>query len=250
MPEGGDALPQLLAVASTSATQFIFQFGGIYRERRQLAELSQTWAASAAPRRIAITVSVNASTLLAGTYSGEIVFEQYSQQDMALTVPVTSDRRRAGSTAFFDSLPGQMSFPDDDRRAAPAAQAIQIRNAGTGALHWTLSTNTADGGKWLTRLRPERHGAFHGERVDHARALPSGGLAAGTFNGQIVLQTTGDEVTIPSASPWGPVFSRRVNAINFTMPQGGGNPLPQILAVSSTGAELYLQFGGVYRRRR
>lgn len=234
MPEGGGALPQLLAEASTGSN-FTFSSAVYTADGGNWLSISNL-GGECCNTPFAMTVTVSASTLVAGTYSGEIVFKQYPQQDLTLTVPVTLIVVTPGSTAFFDSLPGQMSFSLVTNGPAPAAQAIQIRNAGTGALHWTLSTNTADGGNWLTASALSGTAPSTVSVSITPSALPSSGLAAGTFNGQIVLQTTGDEVTIPVSVTVGPSVFAQINAINFTMPQGGGNPLPQILDVSSTGA--------------
>jgi hypothetical protein len=234
MPEGGgNPLPQVLAVASTG-TSFTFSSAVYTANGGSWLTISNLGGECCnAPENI--TVSVNASTLTPGTYSGEIVFEQYPQQDMGLTVPVTLIVAASGTAAFFDSLPGQMSFSLTPNAGAPAAQAIQIRNAGTGVLNWTLSTSTGDGGNWLSASALSGTAPSTVSVTINPSALPSGGLAAGTFNGQIVLQTTGDKVTIPVSVTVGANVFAQVNAINFTMPQGGANPLPQILAISSTG---------------
>jgi hypothetical protein len=233
MPEGGGALPQVLAVANTG-TNFTFSSAVYTANGGNWLSISNL-GGECCNTPEAITVSVNASALPPGIYSGEIVFEQYFQQTMALAVPVTLTIVAPGSSAFFDSLPGQVSFSLTTNGIAPAAQAIQIRNAGTGTLHWTLSTSTADGGNWLTASALSGTAPSTVSVSINPSALPSSGLAAGTFNGQLVLQTTGDEVTIPVSVVVGPNVFAQVNAINFTMPQGGENPLPQILAVASTG---------------
>jgi len=237
MPEGGSALPQVLAVASTG-TNFVFS-SAVYTAvdispNTPWLTLSNLGSECCATPEV-LTVGVNASTLVAGVYTGEVVLKQYSQQTMGLTVPVTLIVTAPGAGAFFDSLPGQMSFSLVTGAGAPGAQNIQIRNAGTGTLNWTLSTNTADGGKWLSA---SAHSGTAPSTVSvsiNPSALPSGGLASGTFNGQVVLQTTGDEVTIPVSVTVGANVFAQVSAINFTMVQGGANPLPQILNVASTG---------------
>jgi Viral BACON domain len=232
MPEGGGTLPQVLPIASTG-TNFSFS-STVYTANggNWLSVSSPGNGCCATPEQE--TVSVNAATLPAGIYSGEIVFTQYFQQTMALTVPVTLIVAASGSGPFFDSLPGQISFSMTSGET-PAAQAIQIRNAGTGSLHWTLSKSTADGGNWLSASALSGTAPSTVNISINPSALPSNGLAAGTFNGQVVLQTAGDEVTIPVSVTVGPNVFTQLNAINFTMPQGGANPLPQILAVSSTG---------------
>jgi len=251
IPEGGEALPQVLAIASLG-TSFTFS-SFVYTAN------GGNWLSISNPggeccnTPFGMTVSVNAATLTPGVYSGEVVFKQYSQQDMGMTVPVTLTVEASGAAAFFDSLPGQMSFTLTQNAVAPAPQAIQIRNAGAGTLHWTLSTSTADGGKWLIPSATSGTAPATVGMSIKPSLLPSNGLAAGTFNGQIVLQsTTGDEVTIPVSVTVGPNVFAQVNAINFTMPQGGGNPLPQILALSSTGSNftfsstVYTATGGAW----
>ena len=250
IPAGGDALPQVLAVASTGS---IFTFSSAVYTANGGNWLSiSNLGGECCNTPEAITVSIDASTLPAGIYSGEVVFTQYSQQTMGLTVPVTLTVEASGSAAFFDSLPGQMTFSLVTNGAAPAPQAIQIRNAGTGTLHWTLSASTADGGSWLIPSALSGNAPSTVSVSIDPSLLPSNGLAAGTFNGQIVLQTTGDQVTIPVSVTVGANVFAQVNAINFTMPQGGANPLPQILAVSSTGTNftfssaVYTATGGAW----
>jgi len=245
VPEGGNALPQVLAVASTGATQYVFS-SAVYTANGGNWLTISNLGGECCTTPDSITVSVNASTLLPGTYSGEIVFEQYFQQDMALTVPVTLTVFATGSAAFFDALPGQMTFSMTPGAAAPAAQAIQIRNAGTGTLNWTLSASTADGGKWLSASAASGTAPSTVSVSINPADLPSGGLAAGTYNGQITLQTTGDQATIPVSVTVGSSVFAQVNAINFTMVQGGANPLPQILAISSTGSSNYTFSSAVY----
>jgi hypothetical protein len=234
VPEGGNALPQVLAVASTGAN-FNFSSAVYTASGGNWLTLSNLGNGCCTTTET-LTVGVDASTLTAGIYTGEIVLQQYFQQTMALTVPVTLTVIASGSAPFFDSLPGQISFSLATGAGAPAAQNLQIRNAGTGTLHWTGSTTTGDGGKWLTMSALSGTAPFTLQVSINPAALPSGGSAAGTFNGQVVLQTTGDQVTIPVSVTVGANVFAQVNAINFTMFQGAPNPLPQILDLSSTGA--------------
>ena len=65
--------------------------------------------------------------------------------------------------------------------------------------------------------------------------LPGGGNLAGTFNGEIVFTAGTDVATIPVSVMVGPNVFNQLNAISFTMPEGGANPLPQVLPVVGTG---------------
>jgi hypothetical protein len=72
-----------------------------------------------------------------GPYIGEVVVTQYSQNNLWMTVPVVLQVEAPG-TAYFDSVPGALSFFRTTTET-PAAQSIPIRNAGTGTLNWTAS---------------------------------------------------------------------------------------------------------------
>src|SRR5260370_36577583 len=202
----------------------------------------------------AITVSVNAATVPAGTYMGDITFIEYSQQTMELTVPVTLTVEAPQST-FFDTLPGQMSFFLQAGGTAPS-QTLQIRNAGTGTLSWAVQGSTADGGAWLT-VSPGSGKAPSTVTVSVVtKNLPGQGLSSGTFNGQLVFTAANDVVTIPIGVVVGPNVFRQLNAISFVMSEGGANPLPQILPVVSAGTNfffssaVYTAMGRTSRRER
>lgn len=250
MPEGGGTLPQVLNIATTG-TAFTFS-SAVYTANGGNWLTISNLGGECCSTPESITVSVNASTLTAGTYAGEIVFTQYFQQTMALVVPVTLTVEAPGSTPYFDTLPGAMTFSLATGAGAPAAQAIQIRNAGGGTLHWTLSKSTADGGNWLSASAASGTAPATVNVSINPAALPSNGTVPGTFNGQIVLQTAGDQVTIPVSVTVGANVFAQVNAINFTMVQGGANPLPQMLAISSTGTNfsfssaVYTASGGAW----
>ena len=234
MPVGGaNPLPQVVTMASTGSANFDFYSLSVATATGgSWLKISPSSGVFSTPG--AFTVSVSASTLAAGIYTGEIVFSEYSTNTMAITVPVTLTVA-ASTSAYFDNLPGQLSYflkPG----GSPPAQPLQIRNAGTGTLKWTGSQTTADGGKWLS-LSPASGTAPTAVSVSIAPAnLPGGGLVAGTFCGQLVFVTTGDTATVPVCVVVGPNVFNQVNPLSFTMPFGGANPLPQVLSITSTGA--------------
>jgi hypothetical protein len=83
-------------------------------------------------------------------------------------------------------MPGQMSFSLKPGGTAPS-QSVQVRNAGTGTLSYTVKGNTADGGNWLT-VSPASGKAPSAVTVTVVTAnLPGQGLTAGTFDGQLVF---------------------------------------------------------------
>ena len=233
MPVGGaNPLPQILAVASTG-TNFTFS-SAVYTSTGGNWLSISNLGGECCTTPEAVTVSViNASTLPAGTYSGEIVFTQYFQRDLIMTVPVTLTIS-ASTTPFFDNLPGQMTFLLKAGGTAPS-QTVQVRNGGTGTLNFTAKGTTADGGKWLT-VSPASGKATATVTVSVVPAnLPGGGSLAGTFDGEVVFTAGTDVATIPISVMVGPNIFNQLNGISFTMTQGGANPLPQVLPVVSNG---------------
>jgi len=231
---GANPLPQVVTVASTGAD---FGFYATVANSTGGSWLTITPSSfgccTVTPQ--AITVTVNpAVTLAAGTYSAEVVVKS-DVGNQGLTIPVTLTIEPATAT-YFDTLPGQMTFSMVTKGTGPPPQALEIRNAGTGTLAWTATTSTADGGGWLT-ISPASGTAPAAPSVSVAAAkLPGGGMTAGTFTGQVILQTTGNRVTIPVTMVVGDSVFRQVNPLDFTKVYGGPNPLPQVFTASSTGA--------------
>jgi len=106
----------------------------------------------------------------------------------------------------------------------PPSQPVQIRNAGTGSLNWTLTTSTSDGGSWLN-VSSGNEVAPSSVMVSLVKAnLPGAGVTAGTFIGQLVFQATGSKVTIPVSVVVGNGVFSQVNGISFTKLFSGANP--------------------------
>src|SRR6202041_3378805 len=139
-------LPQVLPVVSTG-TAFTFSSAVYTGTGGNWLSISNLGGECCATPE-AITVSVNASTLPAGTYTGEITFVQYFQRTMLMTVPVTLTVVPCGS--LFDNIQGQMSFSFVPSSNNPPSQTVQIRAAGSGTLSWSLASITSDSGNWLT----------------------------------------------------------------------------------------------------
>ena len=125
-------------------------------------------------------------TLAAGTYNGQIVLTAQSGS-ASLTIPVTLTIVAAGG-AYLDNTPGQMSFALTTGGATPPAQNIDVRNGGPGTLNFTISGTTSDGGGWLGISAPSGAAPASVSIALSPQKLPGGGLIAGTFLGQLVIQ--------------------------------------------------------------
>jgi hypothetical protein len=180
---------------------------------------------------LAEVVSVIPGTIASGTYTAQIVITEYSNPQRVMVVPVTLAVFPSGS--FFADLPGQLSFSVKTNGSAATPQPIYVGNAGSGTLNWTLTSNTADGGNWLTPTPVSGTAPSTVSIGIDVTQLPGGGALAGEFVGQLVFKTTGDTTTVPVTVTVGPATFTQLNPISFTMPFGGANPLTQTMNVAT-----------------
>ena len=231
--EGANPLPQTITFSSTGAS-FNISLATVAGTGGNWLTLDRASGCCYATPS-AVTVSANpAVTLAAGTYSAQIVAVSQSGGD-SVTVPVTLTVLPATS-AFFDALPGQLSFSMATSGQAPPAQTLQIRNAGSGTLSWSASTDTADGGAWLTLSAASGTAPSYLSVGVTPAKLPGQGLVAGTFSGEVVLESSSGRVTIPVTITVGAAVFRQMNPLNFTMGYEGAIPLPQVISPASTDA--------------
>src|SRR3984885_2809715 len=209
---GIDPLPQILTVASTGAN---FNFSAPATTSPGGNWLSISPAGSdccTTPAAITVTVAA-APALAAGTYTGQISLASYPTATVTMNIAVTLTVASGG--AFFDNVPGQLSFSLKTGGAAPPYQPVQIRNKGTGSLSWTVAKSTADGGNWLG-VTPTSGVAPSNLAVAIVPGnLPGGGLTAGTFVGELVFTAAGSSVTIPVSVAVGASVFSQVNPISF-----------------------------------
>jgi len=171
-------------------------------------------------------VVTTAATMAVATYTGQIVLTA-RDGTQALTVPVTLTVADPPAGPFFDNIPGQMSFSLVAGSGNPASRSIQLRNAGSGTLNWTVSGSTADGGAWLT-VAPSNGGTPANVTVGVlASALPGQGLVPGVFTGELVFDTTGSSVTVPVSVHVEPAVFIQRPTLTFATATAGTNPAPK-----------------------
>ena len=227
---GGNPLPQLVTLASAGTTALRYAASAVTSQGGNWLQVAPTGCCANTPNVEQVIVA-NAGTLPIGIYSGQATFNTGT---WAVNVPVTLSVE-APSSAFFNNVPGGLTFSMKTGGTAPPGQVIPINNGGSGTLNWTLTTSTADGGSWLTAS------ATSGTAPDEVTIgitpsqLPNAGSIAGTFDGQVLFHTPGNDVTVPISVTVDANAFVQLNPISFTMPFGGGSPLPQLLTVASTG---------------
>jgi hypothetical protein len=235
---GANPLPQTLNIASTGANFAFFatSSSGAGGNWLSVAIGSACTGSEGCNTPRTITATVNAPpTLPGGSYTGQIVVMS-SNGSMTMTIPV-SLTVSPPDVPFFDNLPGQMSFSFKTAGPAPPAQTLQIRNAGSGTLIWSLTAVTSDGGNWLSASALTGTAPSSVTITLLKANLPGAGLMAGTFNGHLLFQRPGGgSITVPVSATVGSDVFQQLNAISFTKAAGDANPLPQILTIASTGA--------------
>jgi hypothetical protein len=239
---GADPLPQTLTIASTGARFSYSVTAATATGGAWLSVSTITGCAFCATPSAIQAIITTSPDLPVGSYTGQIVLAAQTGF-MTITVPVTLTVAATGST-YLDDIAGQTSFSMvTNSPYSPASQDIQIRNGGTGTLDWTLAQSTADGGTWLLVSAPSGAAPSYLTVGVNVANLPNGGLAAGTFIGQVVVQTAGSAVTVPVSVVVGANVLVQVNPISFTKVFAGADPLPQTLTIASTGRSLNYSVG-------
>jgi hypothetical protein len=129
---GANPLPQTVTVTSSGAS-FTYSVAASTATGGDWLSVSPSGSGCCTtPGSITVHVYASAS-LPAGTYTAQIVFTQHQGQGIVMTVPVTLTVGNHAAEAFFDNMPGQVSFSMAPKAIGPPTQAVQVRNAGAGA---------------------------------------------------------------------------------------------------------------------
>ncbi len=122
----------------------------------------------------AVTVRVNDSSLLQGTYSGYVTVQ--TSPSNATQVPVTLT---VGAPAAFQIAPSSMSFSYSIGNAVPAAQIVNVKSLTSAVQTFSTVTSTTDGAPWLLATA---NGPTPGTV---SVSISPGTLVPGTYNGVV-----------------------------------------------------------------
>ncbi|MEZ5402619.1 MAG: BACON domain-containing carbohydrate-binding protein [Bryobacteraceae bacterium] len=227
---GADPVPQVLTIATISEP---FQYSVVVRNARGGNWLKFEGCNLGCAAGKALTVKVAADlTLPSGTYTGQILLTSF-HQDQIISIPVTLTVGAAGQAILGDS-PGQLSFAIHPG-GSPPTQEMRVQRGGGGALAWSLTTTTSDGGNWLNPSITSGSTPALIEASVTPAALPDGGLLEGRYTGQIVVESATGRVTIPVSVTVSDSFFNQSGALYFSMQAGGAKPLPQVLTIGGPG---------------
>lgn len=143
--------------------------------------LSLTSQSGTAPSTV--VALANVSGLAAGTYNGTITITASGATNSPLHVPVTLTVTPAPEMSIN---PTGMSFAATAGGANPATQTLSVTNSGGGTLIWGAGSDAT----WLS-VSPQSGATPSGTTSTATVSVNISGLAVGTYNGTITLQSPG-----------------------------------------------------------
>ena len=224
---------QQIAVASTVtgltwSAQATTESGGNW--------LSISPAAGSVPGTMA--VSVDASSLAAGTYRGAVRVQapQAAQPTQTVVVELTVTAAPKPQLALE---PGSLTFEARAGGDNPGAQTLRISNVGAGTLAWTAEWHSLQAVQWLS-VSQTSGSASAGSSASVQVTATAGGLAAGVYSGSIRVDssTTGQTVTLPVTLLVAQVTQTILvsqTGLLFTGVQGGDSAPAQSFGILNTG---------------
>jgi hypothetical protein len=217
---------------STSATQALQISTNDASVAAWSALSSSSWVTVASPTGQtpgSTTVQINASTLTAGTYSGQLNLASFATTNSPIAVPITVSVT-APSTNQLSVSPTSLSFSATSGAAAPVTQTLTVSSSVSG-LAFTVASDSA----WLTSTTSGTTPASVQVTVSQT------GIAAGTYTGHLTLSaptalnpTTAVTVTLVVANP---SLIASPASLNFVAATTASSPT-QTMTISNTGASV------------
>jgi hypothetical protein len=190
----------------------------------------------------AVTVSVNPVGLPPGNYTGSLTFNAINGGNNPQVVQVTLNVSNNPTLSVNNT---SLVFNFQTGQGTPPVQTVQVSST-VGSLAFSVSSNittTSNGVNWLLVGQPSGTSTPASFTV----GIAAGGMAPGTYNGNVVLTAPG--VANPNPSPGCPgtlcipvtlnvsntaLLSANPTSLTFSGLLGG-SPAPQTVTVTSTG---------------
>jgi uncharacterized protein (TIGR03437 family) len=185
-----------------------------------------------------VNISANPAGLTAGTYQGIVRISSQYANPSSISIAVTFTVKAASSGKLLvDSTSLAFSAIEG---AAPSTTQLSIRNGGSGSIGFVVGSSTANGGSWLSISTSTGTVSSTSPVALTVTATPTG-LTSGVYSGLITVSspdTTDPALSIPVTlviSKPVPVIVLSQAGLTFGKVQGGGNPLPQSVAILNAG---------------
>ncbi|MBI3855818.1 MAG: choice-of-anchor D domain-containing protein, partial [Planctomycetes bacterium] len=130
-----------------------------------------------------LTVSVNQTGLVAGTYTDEIEVSDPAATNPSELVFVTLN---VVTNPTIGLSPLSFSFSAPENGTPPVSQPLTVRNTGSGTLNWAATPSDS----WLAVL-PAGGSLTAGASATPSVSVNQTGLVAGTYNGSILIDAPG-----------------------------------------------------------
>jgi large repetitive protein len=182
-----------------------------------------------------LNVSVNPSSLTAGTYTGNVTVTSSGASNSPRTIPVTLTVTAAPAPTMTVS-PLNLSFSYQRGGATPTAQSVNVTS--TSAVAYTAAGSAG----WLS-VAPATGNTPGSLSV----SVNPSGLAAGTYTGTVTVSASGASnspqkvavtLAVGAAPPATPSLNVTPGTVSFSYAAGSTTSGIQNLAVTSTGAVL------------
>ena len=197
------------------------------------ADLSRLMETAQGATQQAISVNVNTSSMLPGTYNAVLTFtaqEQNGQvRDGVQTIPVSLTIQPQCTIQVAPSL---VSFAAVYQQAAPTAKTINVTDSQgcTSPVKWSVASSAA----WLSVSNTSGT-----TPTSPQVSVNIVGLAPGTYNSSLVFTTSAGTQTLPVSLTIGqataPVVGVSVSTLSYSATAGSSSPPSQIATISNTG---------------
>lgn len=185
-----------------------------------------------------VSITVNTSTLLPGTYSGRVTFTgqqseavQNSPQSIFVSLTVVPQ-------CTLQALPGGLTFSSVFLQDAPAPKVISLSGSPgcSTPLSWKATTTTNNGVHWLTIS------TTNGSTPSYpVISVNTNHLTPGNYTGAIIFSSSAGSHTVPVTytmqQPTTPVLSTSPAVTTFAGIVGQPAPTSQVVNITNTGGE-------------
>jgi hypothetical protein len=191
-------------------------------------------AAGSGSTPTAAAAAVNPTSLVAGTYTGQILITASDTTIPQLQIPVVLN---VAPGPVYQPSTNELAFQWQTSGAAPPTQQVTINSTNASNLVFYPTWITADGGTWLS-VAPTVSSTPGTLTV----SIAPGSLTAGQYYGLIAINDPAGvtpvsfiPVTLQVTS--GPVLGVPSQGLLFSTQAGLGAPAPQFITVNSVGPQ-------------
>lgn len=180
-----------------------------------------------------LTVSVNSTTLAAGTYTGTItIYANNLTQVVNVTLTVGG-----GVAGTLSASPLSVLFDYVQGDSAPAAKNVSVSSSGS-SLTYTATTAVNSGSGWLS-VTP---GSGSTPATLSVSVSPAS-LAVGTYTGRVTIASAGatgspQTVNVTLTVRAAPTLAVDQGALSFAFRTDGAAPASQTVRVTSSGSDM------------